>query len=499
MSDEEKVINLDINLLTPNRYQPRKVFNDSSIQELATSIKEYGILNPILVRKYNDKYEIIAGERRYRAAKLLGLKTVPVIVKNISDEQTAKIALIENIQRENLSPIEEAKAYQQILDISKITQNDLANILGKSQSTIANKIRLLSLPTDIQEALATKKISERHARSLMTINNPNRQTELLKQIIEKKLTVRELDDLIKKEASNDKNVEMTISNIMESINQKEEKESDNMNNGNFFPNYNNQINQNQNPNSSLNTLNMQSMNESPLPVANETVMPSQPQPEPMANENQTFNSFPNQAPIEPMMTPQMPNIDNNQPTSIEQFQPIFNTDNVNPIPDFNTTMNVQNTIQQEPTPDFSNVNNGNQEMPSMSTNISANNQPTTIQEVGNQEPNINTPLFSEEPITTVNNFEQPIFNTQSANVEPLPNLVGENQFIPTPNIQEPAMPSIEESQSTATPNFEVPITSVPENNSETDKLTKTTDFLNQNNIQYKLYSNESGHCIIIEI
>lgn len=499
MSDEEKVINLDINLLTPNRYQPRKVFNDSSIQELATSIKEYGILNPILVRKYNDKYEIIAGERRYRAAKLLGLKTVPVIVKNISDEQTAKIALIENIQRENLSPIEEAKAYQQILNISKITQNDLANILGKSQSTIANKIRLLSLPTDVQEALTNKKISERHARSLMTINNPNRQTELLKQIIEKKLTVRELDDLIKKETSNDKNVEMTISNIMESINQKEEKESDNMNNGNFFPNYNNQINQNQNQNSSLNTLNMQSMNESPLPVANETVMPSQPQPEPMANENQTFNSFPNQAPIEPMMTPQMPNIDNNQPTNIEQFQPIFNTDNVNPIPDFNTTMNIQSPTQQEPIPDFSNINNENPAMPSMTTNISANNQPTTIQEVGNQGPNVNSPLFSEEPITTVNNFEQPIFNTQSANVEPLPNLVGENQFVPTPNIQEPAMPSIEESQSTATPNFEVPITSVPENNSETDKLTKMTDLLNQNNIQYKLYSNESGHCIIIEI
>ena len=151
MSDEEKVINIDINLLTPNRYQPRKFFNDSSIQELATSIKEYGILNPILVRKDNDKYEIIAGERRYRAAKLLELKTVPVIIKNISDEQTAKIALIENIQRENLSPIEEAKAYQQILDISKITQNDLANILGKSQSTIANKIRLLSLPTNVQE------------------------------------------------------------------------------------------------------------------------------------------------------------------------------------------------------------------------------------------------------------------------------------------------------------------------------------------------------------
>lgn len=480
MSDEEKVINIDINLLTPNRYQPRKVFNDSSIQELATSIKEYGILNPILVRKDNDKYEIIAGERRYRAAKLLELKTVPVIIKNISDEQTAKIALIENIQRENLSPIEEAKAYQQILDISKITQNDLANILGKSQSTIANKIRLLSLPTNVQEALANKKISERHARSLMTINNPNHQTELLKQIIEKKLTVRELDDIIKKENHNDKNFEMTISNIMESINQKEEKESDNMNNGNFFPNYNNQINQNQNPNSSLNTLNMQSMNESPLPVANETVMPSQPQPE-------------------PMMTPQMPNIDNNQPTNIEQFQPIFNTDNVNPIPNFNTTMNVQNTIQQEPTQDFSNVNNGTQEMPSMTTNFSTNNPTITNQEVVNQESTINSSLFSEVPIATVNNLEQPIFNTQSTNVEPLPNLVGENQFVPTHNIQEPAMPSIEESQPTATPNFEVPITSVPENNPEVDKLTKTTDFLNQNNIQYKLYSNETGHCIIIEI
>ena len=180
---------VNINLLIPNKYQPRKIFNDSSLNELASSIKEFGILNPILVRKYEDKYEIIAGERRYRAAKIAGLAEVPVIVKNVDENKLAEMALIENLQRENISPIEEAESYEQILNLSSLTEQRLSEIVGKSQSFISNKLRLLKLPSNIKEALKQRKISERHARSLLTVDDEQRQINMksliLKNIVPK--------------------------------------------------------------------------------------------------------------------------------------------------------------------------------------------------------------------------------------------------------------------------------------------------------------------------
>lgn len=196
MNEQEKILYLNIDLLIPNKNQPRKVFNDESLKELSISIKEYGILNPILVRQSNDKYEIIAGERRFRAAKLAGLTEVPVRVKNIDDSQLAELALIENLQRENISPIEEAKAYEEILKLTSKTEQQLSEMIGKSQSFISNKLRLLKLPNNIQQALSQRRISERHARSLMTIEDKDRQTELLNKIVNERLTVKELDNII---------------------------------------------------------------------------------------------------------------------------------------------------------------------------------------------------------------------------------------------------------------------------------------------------------------
>src|SRR5690625_274368 len=164
--DLEKVTQININHIVPNEYQPRVTFNDEAITELAQTLKTHGMIQPIVVRKKEESvYEIIAGERRYRAAKLLKWETIPAIVREMSDTETASIALIENIQRENLSVIEEANAYVKLIDMHELTQEALAQRLGKSQSTIANRIRLLSLPSEVQDALMNKEISERHARS----------------------------------------------------------------------------------------------------------------------------------------------------------------------------------------------------------------------------------------------------------------------------------------------------------------------------------------------
>ena len=269
MQTDTSVVKLDINLIIPNKYQPRKVFDDKALESLAESIKQYGIINPILVRSKDDKYEIIAGERRYRAAKKIGLTEVPVIIKNASEQQMAELALIENIQRQSLSPIEEAKSYEEIMRIGNQTQSTLATKVGKSQSFIANKIRLLSLPEEIQDALANKQISERHARSLLNISEKEKQLEILATIINEKLTVKETDQLIKENQIDEDEIKQAISDIMKSLNikenKKEEKEDDNMNNGNFFPNYDN--NNAMNNNASLNMMNMQSMNQQPMEAA----------------------------------------------------------------------------------------------------------------------------------------------------------------------------------------------------------------------------------------
>lgn len=193
-----KVVDLSIDDILPNRYQPRIKFDDNSIFELAESIKNHGVFQPILVRPIGDKYEIIAGERRYKASVLANKKTIPAIVMSLNDKDTVEIALIENVQRADLTPIEEAISYKKILDMGYIKQEELARKLGKNQSTIANKLRLLNLDESVQEALLGNKISERHARSLLKLKDLDDQKMMLKRIINERLTVRKTDEEIDK-------------------------------------------------------------------------------------------------------------------------------------------------------------------------------------------------------------------------------------------------------------------------------------------------------------
>lgn len=217
MDNNRKVVELPLEDVLPNRFQPRIKFSEDAINELSESIKEHGVIQPIVVRPVGDRYEIIAGERRFKATTLAGLPTIPAIIINLNDKDSAEVALIENVQRQDLTPIEEAISYKKILDMGYLNQENLAGKIGKSQSAIANKLRLLNLDEDVQEALLNGKISERHARSLLKLSNKEDQVKLLDKIITERLTVRKTDEEISKmlnEVKEDKN----ISNDVEILN-----------------------------------------------------------------------------------------------------------------------------------------------------------------------------------------------------------------------------------------------------------------------------------------
>ena len=198
MDNNSEVVYLHLDDIIPNRFQPREVFDEQALKELAVSIKEHGVIQPIIVRKVDNKYEIIAGERRYKASTMAGLNKIPAIIKNLDDKESSKVALIENLQRRDLTPIEEARTYQKILELEdNMTQEELAATMGKTQSSVSNKLRLLALPDEIQDALLNEKISERHARCLLNLEDENEQVKMLERIINEKLTVRELDRIIK--------------------------------------------------------------------------------------------------------------------------------------------------------------------------------------------------------------------------------------------------------------------------------------------------------------
>lgn len=218
---ETKVV--PIEKIVPNRYQPRSIFNDEKIMELAHSIKENGLIQPILVREMDDHFEIIAGERRYRAMISIGFTDVPVIVSTANDEKSATLALIENIQREDLSVVEEAIALKEILSTQKITQKELALQIGKSQSAVANKIRLLDLPENVLTALSSKAITERHARAMIGIE-AGKTDDVLDEIIKKKLNVKQTESLIDKPKKRkvltkgySQNIQIGINTIKEAI------------------------------------------------------------------------------------------------------------------------------------------------------------------------------------------------------------------------------------------------------------------------------------------
>lgn len=196
---KEEIVEIDISELRPNPYQPRKEFDPEKLTELAVSIKEHGIIQPIIVKKSVKGYEIIAGERRYRASKLAGLDKVPAIVRPFTDEQMAEISLLENIQRENLNPIEEALAYKQLLEKSHMTHENLSTKVGKSRSYITNVIGLLRLPSEVQKLVSKGKISMGHARALSKLESDEEIIRLAHKIDEENITVRDVEDISSKE------------------------------------------------------------------------------------------------------------------------------------------------------------------------------------------------------------------------------------------------------------------------------------------------------------
>jgi ParB family chromosome partitioning protein len=219
-SNGDGIENIDISLIEPNSEQPRRHFKEESIIELSKSIAAHGVLQPIIVRKVDKGYQIVAGERRWRAAKEAGLKEVPCIVKKIKQIESTEIALIENIQREDLNPIEEAIAYKKLIDKHELTQEEVSEIVGKSRSYIANMVRLLNLDRRVIEYIENGKISTGHGRALLALNNNELQYKIAVMIIEKGLNVRDTEKLInemRKKKSNSKNRKIEKDPILRTI------------------------------------------------------------------------------------------------------------------------------------------------------------------------------------------------------------------------------------------------------------------------------------------
>ncbi|TCO64202.1 ParB/RepB/Spo0J family partition protein [Caldanaerobacter subterraneus] len=224
--EAQGVETVQIDKIFPNQYQPRKHFDEESLRELADSIKEHGIVQPLVVRRQGTGYQLVAGERRWRAAKIAGLKEVPVIIRDLDDLQVMEIALIENLQREDLNPIEEAKAYKTLMEQFNLTQEEIAKKIGKSRSVIANSIRLLNLDDRVQEMLIEGKITVGHAKVILSITSKTLQYEAAKKIVEDGLNVRETEKLVKtllsrsektKEKRKDKRIDVHIREIEDNL------------------------------------------------------------------------------------------------------------------------------------------------------------------------------------------------------------------------------------------------------------------------------------------
>ena len=195
VGNKKEATTLPLKKIKPNKDQPRKHFDEAELAELSDSIKQNGILQPLLVREKGDHYEIVAGERRFQAAKLAQLEEVPVVIKAISDEEVFKLALIENLQRSDLSPIEEAQGYKQLIKQENLTQDDLAKVLSKSRSAITNTLRLLDLPTEVQTLMAEGRISAGHARAILSVSGKEGRIKLAQKVVEENLSVRQTENL----------------------------------------------------------------------------------------------------------------------------------------------------------------------------------------------------------------------------------------------------------------------------------------------------------------
>ena len=359
-----KVVNLSNNDILPNRFQPRKYFDEEDILQLSESIKEHGVINPIIVRKLGDKYELVAGERRYKANILAGNDNIPAIIMDVNDKESSEIAVVENIQRRDLNAIEEAISYKRILDIGYMTQEQLAQKMGKSQSAIANKIRLLKLSDDVQDALMKKQISERHARSLLKLSSQQKQNEMLNRIINERLTVRKTDEEIDKMNNNIyENQSDSLSPIMPVSTVADVNIS-------TIPNYDSVTSIPTEPINDDNQYN----NMSNLNSKNQV----------MESQNQHGQSIPftvsSLSPINEVVTPIQPNIDSLK--NSQQQSSIANIPSLNSNVDINNLSNNNDGIVSPLNP----MNNTGSSIPSTSV-VEPQNQPS--QTVGMKIPSLN--------------------------------------------------------------------------------------------------------------
>ena len=347
MNREPLIQNVNIDYIIPNRFQPRLTFDEKSLNELASSIKEHGIIQPLVLRRLGDKYEIIAGERRYKAAQLAGLTEVPAIISNIDDNKSAEIALVENVQRRNLNSLEEAKSYKKILDKEGLTQDELAKKIGVSQSTIANKLRLLNLTSEAQDALMNDKISERHARSLLSVTVPEKQKALLNKVISERLTVRQLDDEIKKESN--PSSESTLNHVpsydeLGDVGTPVEESPVTNESENIFNSSNNRFNFEPAKEDKPETLNL--MADEPVNDSKEEKVQEEVQPSPGFN---LFN-FSNNTPEYPSLEDEVTNMNMEPMDRLEEFNPFSSSTISKDVPLENLDVPLEEVKKEEEKP-----------------------------------------------------------------------------------------------------------------------------------------------------
>ena len=417
---ENEIIFIKLDDIIPNRFQPREVFDETALNELADSIRQHGVIQPIVVRQVGNKYEIIAGERRYKASAIAGLTKIPAIIKNLDDKESSIVAYVENAQRRNVSAIEEARTSERILKTNNMTQEQLARELGISQSALANKLRLLSLPLEVQEALMKNEISERHARSLLSVKEPEKQIELLNKVKTNKMTVRELESEIKNMFGNNTTEGNNGGGMFINNNMNAEFVPTNMNNDSFInntnPYLNNGTNSNQFINNDFNSMNNNFNSSNPTfnqPISTfENNIPSNNN----VVENNSFNSN---------MTNQQPIVDNTpafednsflnfdsdfDPSKYEKSYPDYSETQAPVVPNVTTPINNGNTGSFL---DF--LNDYDTNYPNAANDIM--NGMDNSMPVNNEVNNMNTPVVDNN----VNNANNDDFMSFLNNYDNLPN------------------------------------------------------------------------------
>ena len=445
MYESGKLAVINIDDIFPNRFQPRLKFDEEKLSELSDSIRKYGVIQPIVVRPVNGKYEIIAGERRYKASMMAGRTTIPAVIVNLSDRDSEEIALLENIQRQQLSPIEEAVSYKRILDMGYITQDELAKKLGKAQSTIANKVRLLNLDDEVQEALLENKISERHARSLLRLSDKADQVMMLHRIINERLTVKMTDNEIaklKEEKNKQVNKQVqTDNNNIESLFGDEERGSNMMDIDKIMREAQD-INAPASEKKDLSGLMKQDANTPVSPI----ITSEEPKQEPVREDGKfvNFSQIKDPEPVKPTPTPvsggvtfdsmfhQEPSIAVSTPTTSTPSEPVQTGGNIStPV----SSMASQ-TSSQEASQGSNGIGMAVADALKKFNNQVPNNEPIAASPSMTQVPPVNSVPINEVQATPVNLGQTPVQSepsvsnqmVQPQSVAPTPASVNMNSF-----------------------------------------------------------------------